>query len=168
MGAVHLERRVADRVRTAWSASAAPVVAYMDVDLSTDLDALLPLVAPLVSGHSDVAIGIRLAHRRPGRAGPEARGHLPRLQPVAAGAFCNEFTDAQCGFKAVRADVARALLPHVEDDEWFFDTELLVLAERTGLRIHEVPVDWVDDPDSRVDVMSTARRGPAGHRPPAA
>ncbi|HLM65652.1 MAG TPA: hypothetical protein VK306_15250 [Acidimicrobiales bacterium] len=64
----------------------------------------------------------------------------------------SRFSDAQCGFKAVRADVARVLVPMVEDDAWFFDTELLVLAEHNGLRIHEVPVDWVDDPDSQVDV----------------
>src|SRR5258707_15437935 len=66
------------------------------------------------------------------------------------------FSDAQCGFKAVRADVARQLLPLVVDTGWFFDTELLVLAERAGMRIHEVPVDWTDDPDSRVDVVATA------------
>jgi putative flippase GtrA len=66
------------------------------------------------------------------------------------------FSDAQCGFKAIRADVAQGLLPHVADTGWFFDTELLVLAERSGLRIHEVPVDWVDDPDSRVDIVATA------------
>jgi putative flippase GtrA len=66
------------------------------------------------------------------------------------------FTDAQCGFKAIRADVAKQLLPLVEDTGWFFDTELLVIAERAGLRIHEVPVDWVDDPDSRVDIVATA------------
>jgi putative flippase GtrA len=67
------------------------------------------------------------------------------------------FTDAQCGFKAIRADVAAQLLPLVEDTGWFFDTELLILAERSGMRIHEVPVDWVDDPDSRVDIVSTVR-----------
>jgi hypothetical protein len=72
------------------------------------------------------------------------------------------FTDAQCGFKAIRADVAHELLPLVRDTGWFFDTELLVLAQRAGLRIHEVPVDWVDDPDSRVDVVATARGDLAG------
>ena len=66
------------------------------------------------------------------------------------------FTDAQCGFKAIRADVARELLPLIEDEAWFFDTELLVLAQRRGLRIHEVPVDWVEDADSRVDIVPTA------------
>ena len=75
------------------------------------------------------------------------------------------FSDAQCGFKAIRADVARRLLPHVADTGWFFDTELLVLAERSGLRIHEVPVDWVDDPDSRVDIVATAAADLRGRRP---
>ena len=66
------------------------------------------------------------------------------------------FSDAQCGFKAVRRDALATLLPLIADEAWFFDTELLVLAERAGLRIHEVPVDWVDDPDSRVDIVPTA------------
>src|SRR5262249_31079693 len=66
------------------------------------------------------------------------------------------FSDAQCGFKAIRADRARELLPLVRDRAWFFDTELLVLAERAGLRIHEVPVDWTDDHDSRVEIVQTA------------
>ncbi|HEY2812490.1 MAG TPA: glycosyltransferase [Acidimicrobiales bacterium] len=144
-------------LRTAWSASEAPVVAYMDVDLSTDLDALLPLVAPLVSGHSDVAIGTRLAPGSCVVRGPKreviSRGYNLLLKATLRSGF----SDAQCGFKAIRTDVARSLLPLVEDDGWFFDTELLVLAERNGLRIHEVPVDWVDDPDSRVDVARTAR-----------
>ncbi len=72
------------------------------------------------------------------------------------------FSDAQCGFKAIRADAAAELLPLVEDPEWFFDTELLVLAERSGMRIHEVPVDWVDDPSSTVDILDTARKDLAG------
>jgi putative flippase GtrA len=79
--------------------------------------------------------------------------------------LATRFSDAQCGFKAIRADRARALLPCVRDTAWFFDTELLVLAERVGLRIHEVPVDWVDDPDTRVDIVATAvgdLRGVAG------
>jgi putative flippase GtrA len=143
-------------LRSAWSASDASVVAYMDVDLSTDLDALLPLVAPIVSGHSDVAIGSRLAPgahvaRHPGRE-LISRSYNLILRAVLA----TRVRDAQCGFKAVRGDVARQLLPAVEDDGWFFDTELLMLAERNGLRIHEVPVDWIDDVDSRVQVVGTA------------
>src|SRR5947199_1569911 len=155
--AVHLDRKGRGlALRTAWSASDAEVVAYTDVDLSTDLDALLPLVAPLVSGHSDVAIGTRLAHGSCVVRGPKRELISRAYNLILKAALHNGFSDAQCGFKAVRADVARALLPLVEDDGWFFDTELLLLAEHNGLRIHEVPVDWVDDPDTRVHIVPTA------------
>jgi glycosyltransferase involved in cell wall biosynthesis len=143
-------------LRAAWSASDARVVAYMDVDLSTDLRALLPLVAPLLSGHSDLAIGTRLAHGARVVRGPKreliSRGYNRILHTVLRA----RFSDAQCGFKAVRREAIGTLLTDVRDDGWFFDTELLVLAQRRGLRIHEVPVDWVDDPDSRVDIVHTA------------
>jgi putative flippase GtrA len=143
-------------LRSVWLASEADVYAYMDVDLSTDLNALLPLVAPLLSGHSDVAIGTRLARGARVIRGPKreiiSRGYNLLLHATLA----TRFSDAQCGFKAIRADAARQLLPLTTDAGWFFDTELLVLAERAGLRIHEVPVDWIDDPDSRVNVVGTA------------
>jgi len=140
-----------------WSASDADVLAYMDVDLSTDLAALLPLVAPLISGHSDLAIGTRL-HRGSRVVRGTKREFISRCYNLLLrSTLAARFSDAQCGFKAIRADVARQLLPLVQDTGWFFDTELLILAERSGLRIHEVPVDWVDDPDSRVDIVSTAR-----------
>jgi hypothetical protein len=105
-------------LREVWAASDADVLAYLDVDLSTDLAVVLPLIAPLVSGHSDLAVGTRLS--------PTAR--------CVRGA---RFADGQCGFTAIRADPARELLPLVQDNAWFFDTELLLLAERAGLRIHE-------------------------------
>jgi len=155
--AVHLDRKGRGRaLREVWSASTARVVAYMDVDLSTDLDALLPLVAPLVSGHSDVAIGTRLASGARVVRGPKREVISRTYNMLLRATMRSGFSDAQCGFKAVRADVARELLPMIEDQEWFFDTELLLLAEHNGLRIHEVPVDWVDHADSRVDVMGTA------------
>jgi putative flippase GtrA len=155
--ALHLEQQGRGRaLRTAWSASSASVVAYMDVDLSTDLDALLPLVAPLLSGHSDVAIGTRLASGARVVRGPKRELISRGYNLILRTALRAGFSDAQCGFKAVRTDVARELLPLVEDQGWFFDTELLVLAEHNGLRIHEVPVDWVDDPVSRVDLLRTA------------
>ncbi len=157
--ALHLETKGRGlALRAAWSASTSSVVAYMDADLSTDLNALLPLVAPLISGHSDLAIGTRLARGSRVVRAPKreviSRGYNLLLKAT----LHNGFSDAQCGFKALRADVARRLLPLVEDNDWFFDTELLVTAERCGLRIHEVPVDWIDDPDSRVDVVRTAAR----------
>ncbi|OLR94033.1 bifunctional glycosyltransferase family 2/GtrA family protein [Actinokineospora bangkokensis] len=143
-------------LHTTWLGSDAEVLAYMDVDLSTDLAALHPLVAPLISGHSDVAIGSRLARGARVVRGPKREFISRSYNVLLRSTLRVRFSDAQCGFKAIRADVARALLPHVADTGWFFDTELLVLAQRAGLRIHEVPVDWVDDPDSRVDIVATA------------
>jgi glycosyltransferase involved in cell wall biosynthesis len=143
-------------LRAAWSLTDAAIVAYTDVDLSTSLDALLPLVAPLLSGHSDLAIGNRLAPGARVLRGAKRELISRSYNLLLRAALGNGFTDAQCGFKAVRTDVARRLLPLIDDEAWFFDTELLVLAERSGLRIHEVPVDWVDDPDSRVNIVSTA------------
>ena len=154
---VRLEQKGRGRaLHAVWSSSDAPVLAYMDVDLSTDLAAVAPLVAALVSGHSDLAIGTRLS-----RGSRVVRGAKREIISrcynfILRSTLSAKFSDAQCGFKAIRADVAAELLPHVEDTGWFFDTELLVLAERSGLRIHEVPVDWIDDPDSRVDIVATA------------
>ncbi|MET7951692.1 glycosyltransferase [Micromonospora sp. NPDC005324] len=154
---LHLDAKGRGRaLSAAWSASSAPVLAYMDVDLSTDLAALLPLVAPLISGHSDLAIGTRLARTSRVVRGAKREVISRAYNLLLRGALAARFSDAQCGFKAIRADVAAELLPLVRDTGWFFDTELLVLAQRAGLRIHEVPVDWVDDPDSRVDIVATA------------
>ena len=157
VSALHLDRKGRGRaLRAAWTSSTATVVAYMDVDLATGLDALLPLVAPLLSGHSDLAIGTRLAPGahvvRGARREFISRGYNLLLRSTLRSAC----SDAQCGFKAMRREAAVELLPLVEDDEWFFDTEVLVTAQRLGLRIHEVPVDWVDDTDSRVEVLPTA------------
>jgi glycosyltransferase involved in cell wall biosynthesis len=160
---LRLERRGRGlALKTAWLASDADVVSYMDVDLSTNLASFLPLVAPLMSGHSEVAIGTRLAR------GAHTRRRLKR-EILSRGynrlihlGFRVGFSDAQCGFKALRADTARRLLPLVEDEGWFFDTELLLLAERNGYRIHEVPVDWIEDLDSRVDLPSTIAGDLAG------
>ncbi|MGV9302104.1 MULTISPECIES: glycosyltransferase [unclassified Nonomuraea] len=143
-------------LKQTWRESPAAIVAYMDVDLSTDLDAFLPLVAPLISGHSEVAIGTRLART--------ARVHRSVKREIVSRAynmiirmgFGAGFSDAQCGFKAVRADRVRPLLDKIADDKWFFDTELLLLAEYNGLRIHETPVDWYEDVDTRVKVCRTA------------
>ena len=157
MRAVHLDRKGRGlALKTVWAQSDADVVAYMDVDLSTDLDALLPLVAPLVSGHSDLATGSRLDGRSRVVRGPK-RELISRCYNTLLHVVLHmRVHDAQCGFKAGRRTTIQALLPAVQDNGWFFDTELLVAAERAGLRIHEVPVDWVDDPDSRVDVWRTA------------
>ncbi|AYJ48451.1 bifunctional glycosyltransferase family 2/GtrA family protein [Rhodococcus sp. P1Y] len=153
----HLEGKGRGRaLKEVWLDSNADVVAYMDVDLSTDLNALMPLIAPLMSGHSDLAIGSRLAHSSRVVRGAKREFISRSYNLILRTSLRARFSDAQCGFKAMRATVARELLPLVQDTGWFFDTELLVIAERAGLRIHEVPVDWVDDPNSSVSIIDTA------------
>jgi glycosyltransferase involved in cell wall biosynthesis len=142
-------------LRAAWSTSTADVVAYMDVDLSTGLGALLPLLAPVVSGHSVGAVGNRLMAGactvRGARREVLSRGYNVLLRSVCGA----RFGDAQCGFKAFDRLAVLALLPLVENEEWFFDTELLLLAQQRGLRVIEIPVDWIDDPRSKVDLLPT-------------
>jgi glycosyltransferase involved in cell wall biosynthesis len=160
---VHLKEKGRGRaLKAAWLASEADIVAYMDVDLSTNLWSLLPLVAPLATGHSDVAIGSRLL-RGAMVTRQWKREVISRCYNLLIKAmFANGFSDAQCGFKAIKRGVAEELLPRVEDEEWFFDTELLLLAEERGYRVSEVPVDWIEDLDSRVDITSTALKDVQG------
>jgi putative flippase GtrA len=157
VSALHLDRKGRGfALRSAWSSSTAEIVAYMDVDLSTDLGGFLPLIAPLLSGYSDVAIGSRLAPGARVVRGPKRELISRTYNFILKMSLPGHFSDAQCGFKALRRVSAERILPLVQDQEWFFDTELLVVAERLGLRVSEVAVDWVDDPDSRVQVLPTA------------
>ena len=154
---LHLDQKGRGRaLKAAWLASEGDIVAYMDVDLSTNLSSLMPLIAPLATGHSEIAIGSRLGTgavvTRQWKREVISRTYNLMIKL----AFRNRFSDAQCGFKALTRQAAESLLPAVENNEWFFDTELLLLAEERGLRIHEVPVDWVEDLDSRVKIVSTA------------
>jgi glycosyltransferase involved in cell wall biosynthesis len=155
--AVHLDRKGRGlALRHVWSSSEADIVAYMDADLSTGLDAFLPLIAPLLSGHSDLSVGSRLAHGAQVVRGPK-REIISRVYNLLLRTVLSaRFSDAQCGFKAGRTEVIKALLPAVADDTWFFDTELLMLAQREGLRIYQVPVTWTEDPDSTVEIVRTA------------
>jgi glycosyltransferase involved in cell wall biosynthesis len=143
-------------LKAAWLASEADIVAYMDIDLSTNLWSFLPLVAPLATGHSDLAIGSRLLKgatvTRQWKRELISRCYNLLIKLL----FRNRFSDAQCGFKALKSSAARSLVPQVEDKGWFFDTELLLLAEERGYRISEVPVDWIEDLDSKVEIVSTA------------
>jgi glycosyltransferase involved in cell wall biosynthesis len=158
VAALRLERKGRGRaLRAAWACSEADVVAYMDVDLSTDLSALRPLLLPLLARRGDVAVGSRLA------PGAEVTRGIRRelisrsynlLLHVLLGVG---FSDAQCGFKAARREVIEALLDDVQDDSRFFDTELLYLAQRRKFAIRDVPVRWVADPDSSVELLATAR-----------
>jgi glycosyltransferase involved in cell wall biosynthesis len=155
---LHLARKGRGRaLRAAWSSSDADVLAYMDVDLSTDLAAFGDLVEPLLAGRGDLAVGSRLS---PGSDVTRSlrREVISRSYNILLRlALRSGFADAQCGFKAGRREVLLRLLPMVADEEWFFDTELLHAARRGGFAIREIPVRWVEDRDSRVRILATAR-----------
>ena len=155
---LHLEQKGRGRaLHRAWLESDADILSYMDVDLSTDLEAFPKLVDAIAKKEYDIAIGSRLmsasrvVHRTAGRELTSRSYNL-----IIKTMFFVRFTDAQCGFKAIRRSAARRLVPLIKDRGWFFDSELLILAEKNGYRIKEVPVKWTDDPDSRVNVVKTA------------
>jgi glycosyltransferase involved in cell wall biosynthesis len=158
VGYLRLEERGRGRaLRTAWLASDADYLCYMDVDLSTELEAIPPLVESLATKQYDLAIGSRL------KKGANVVGRTLKREVVSRcynlivrSMFFVRFRDAQCGFKAISRDAARDLAPLVLDNGWFFDTELLILAEKNGYRIYELPVTWTDDPDTRVKIVKTA------------
>jgi glycosyltransferase involved in cell wall biosynthesis len=162
---LHLDRKGRGRaLRAAWASSKAEVVGYMDVDLSTELSALPSLLVPLLQGRADLAIGSRLASGAQVTRGIKRELISRAYNIILRAGLGVGFSDAQCGFKAARRELLAELLARVEDDSWFFDTELLYCAERCKLSIHEVPVRWVDDPDSRVDIFATAREDLRGIR----
>ena len=156
--AYHLDQKGRGRaVKTVWKKYLSDVNSYMDVDLSTDLKHFPPLVRSLVRGY-DIAIGSRNANG----ARVYGRNYLRTLTSkvyihLIKFFFWVNFSDAQCGFKAVSRRIVTDVLPHIEDNEWFFDSELLIVAEKSGYRIYEEPVTWIDNPGSTVRVMKTAQ-----------
>ena len=155
---LRLEQRGRGRaLRTAWLASDAQYLCFMDVDLSTDLNAIPTLIGSLATGEYDLAIGSRLKNGANVIGRSLKREFTSRTYNIIVWSmFFVRFQDAQCGFKAITRAAARELTPLVVDHSWFFDTELLLLAEKNGYRINEIPVRWTDDPDSRVKVVKTA------------
>jgi glycosyltransferase involved in cell wall biosynthesis len=145
-------------LRKAWLESDADILTYMDVDLSTGLSAFPKLVSAIGEGGFDLAIGSRLMRGSAVSKRTMKREITSRTYNLIIKAmFFTRFSDAQCGFKAISRRAAQFLIPKVKDQGWFFDSELLILAEKGGFRIKDVPVEWVDDPDSRVNVVKTAR-----------
>ncbi|MBF8266661.1 MAG: Glycosyl transferase [Dehalococcoidia bacterium] len=155
---IHLEMRGRGRaLRKAWLESDADILSYMDVDLSTDLNAFPALVRAIGEEGFDLAIGSRLMKGSVVKKRSFKRELTSRsYNLIIKAAFFTRFSDAQCGFKAISRRAVQALVPRVKDQAWFFDSELLILAEKAGYRIKDVPVEWVDDPDSRVKVLKTA------------
>jgi glycosyltransferase involved in cell wall biosynthesis len=160
---VHLPQKGRGRaVKYVWSRDRADIEAYMDVDLSTDLKHVPPLVQSLTRGY-DIAIGTRNANGSRVYGRSNLRNMTSKIYILLIKLFFwVHFSDAQCGFKAVTRSVVNDIIPHIKDNEWFFDTELLVVAEKLGYRIYEEPVTWIDNPGSTVRVMKTAQGDLAG------
>jgi len=154
---LHLEQPGRGRaLKAAWASSTTDIVAYMDIDLSTDLDALAPLLDPIAAGSADISIGSRLLPKSQVTRSVRREIISRAYNRIARTMLRYPVRDAQCGFKAMNRHVVQTIVPVTKDESWFFDTELLVLAWRRGLRITEVPVRWVEDEDSRVRVVNTA------------
>ena len=143
-------------LKTVWQKSKADILAYMDIDLSTSLDSFMPMISPLITGDAGLATGSRLMKESRTRRGFKREIISRCYNRIIRTTMKTNFVDAQCGFKAIRRDLAQKLLPHIKDKAWFFDTELLVKAEYEGYKIHEEPVEWIEDADSRVRIVKTA------------
>ena len=157
VAAIHIDQKGRGRaLRHSWLQSSADIVSYMDVDLSTDLKAFPPLIQAIEDGY-DIAIGSRFLRGSRVKRSFKREFTSRSYNLIIKAMFWTKFSDAQCGFKALSRKAARELLPLTKDNEWFFDTELLILAEKKGSRIKEIPVVWVEDPDSRVHIIKTVR-----------
>jgi glycosyl transferase family protein len=150
------ERGRGRALKQVWQSSQADILTYMDVDLSTSLDDFLPMIQSLVAGEAGVAIGSRLMKKSKTSRGFKREFISRCYNKIIKLTSRTKFSDAQCGFKAIRRDVAKRFLPKIKDNEWFFDTELLIKTERAGVPIHEQPVTWIEDTDSRVKIVKTA------------
>jgi glycosyltransferase involved in cell wall biosynthesis len=143
-------------LKRVWSESTAEYCSYMDIDLSTDIIHLPKLYDALDKGY-DMAVGSRLKKT----SWVEKRTLLREITSRGLNFICirlffrTKFSDAQCGFKAVTRDVVENLIPKVLDNSWFFDGELLIVGEKSGYKIYEEPVHWVDDPGSTVKLLPT-------------
>ncbi len=175
---VHLDQKGRGRaLKRVWQERKCDIYSYMDVDLSTNLFAYPPMIEALICTGFDIGIGSRLLKASSTRRSLKREVVSRAYNLLVKAFFRTRFSDAQCGFKAISASAAQKLLPSVEDTTWFFDTELLVIAEKHGYRIFDLPVSWIEDLDSRVDIVQTAlddikglirvkqnfRRGAYGH-----
>jgi len=156
VASLHIPQKGRGRaLRSAWLTSPADILSYMDVDLSTDLSAFPPLIEAIAAEGYDIAIGSRLARQADTKRSFKREAISRSYNVMIKGLFFTRFSDAQCGFKAVSRRAVQDLVPLIENNEWFFDTEMLIIAEKAGYRIKEIPVRWLEDPDMRVNLPTT-------------
>ncbi len=154
---IYLDQKGRGRaLKKVWTESKADIVSYMDVDLSSNLYAFPPMIESLICGGFDIAIGSRLLKGSTTKRSFKWEVISRCYNLLVKAFFATKFSDAQCGFKAMTRKAASELLPKIEDTGWFFDTELLVIGEKLGYRIFDLPVNWIEDLDSRVKIVRTA------------
>ena len=154
---VHLDQKGRGRaLKRTWTESHAEILSYMDVDLSSNLYAFPSLIEALISGGFDIGIGSRLLKASTTKRSLKREAISRAYNLLVKAFFRTKFSDAQCGFKAITKPAAGHLLPYIEDTGWFFDTELLVIGEKLGYRIFDLPVSWIEDLDTRVKIVPTA------------
>lgn len=155
---LHLDKKGRGRaLKKAWSQSRADIVSYMDLDLSSDLHFFPKLIKYLTNGEADIAIGSRLKKSAQVTGRPLLREITSRsYNLIIKLMFFVHFQDAQCGLKALTREATQKILPLVKNNQWFFDTEILIIGEKAGFKIFELPIKWKDDPTSTVKVLKTA------------
>jgi glycosyltransferase involved in cell wall biosynthesis len=142
-------------LRTAWKQTECDFVSYMDIDLSTGLDALIHAIDNLNDG-ADIVVGNRLAKDSNTKRSVKREFISRSYNLIIKFSLGTHFNDAHCGFKTGRREVVQNILPYIDNNEWFFDTEFLFYAEKLGYRIHEIPVTWVEDLDTKAKIFKDA------------
>jgi glycosyltransferase involved in cell wall biosynthesis len=156
VASLHIPQKGRGRaLKASWLGTAADIVSYMDVDLSTELESFPPLIEAIASEGYDVATGSRLSKTSDTQRSLKREAISRSYNLMIKALFFTRFSDAQCGFKALSRRAVQELVPLIENNEWFFDTELLILAEKAGYRVKDIPVRWLEDPDTRVNIRKT-------------
>jgi len=142
-------------LRTAWEQTDCDFVSYMDIDLSTGLDALVRAM-DMLSGGADIVVGNRLAEDSKTTRCFKREFISQSYNIVIKMALGTHFHDAHCGFKTGRREIVQKILPFIDDNEWFFDTEFLFYGEKLGHKIMEIPVTWIEDMDTKAKIFKDA------------
>ncbi|MBD3359736.1 MAG: glycosyltransferase [Candidatus Buchananbacteria bacterium] len=142
-------------LKNVWQKYEADIYAYCDIDLATDIFAFKKLFNSIINGSANIAIGARYIK------GSQTKRTLNRLIYSKVYIFLvrlffpTKIKDFQCGFKAVDKKTVSEILPLVKDKEWFFDTELLLIAEKNDFKIKEIAVQWKENPETKVKFIRT-------------
>ena len=144
-------------LRESWLSSTSDICAFMDIDLSTELEYLNEIIYPIVELECEICCGSRWMSSSNVKRGL-FRGILSwSYNFILQTTLGLKIKDSQIGFKAIKTDTAKKVIPLIKDNEWFFDTELLLISQKNDLKIKQIPVIWIDHPKSTVVVLKTVK-----------